>query len=158
MANPQSPAEPDLAAPRRAPRCLAGREEAASAPPAGRFGGGEAAGQARAGLLRPGWEEERRRGAGECPGRRGRGRLDSSRGGRREGWRAGCLPGPGTAGGTRLESCLSDLGWILRENPHHSHPGHFLTYLQIPFHFAQFLARSGIVQELTIFAVGLLSN
>lgn len=152
-------APPSLTSPPPARPALSSRlEEAANAPPAGLLGGGEAAGQARAGLPRPGWEEERRRGAGECPGRRGRGRLDSSRGGLAGGLAGRLPPGPRDCGRCaagvllvrpRLDSQREALAFSSRP---------FLICLQIPFHFAHSLARSGIMQELAIFAVRLFSN
>lgn len=102
---------------------LARPEEAASAPPAGLFGGGEAAGQARNGLpARPGWEAERPRGQVSAQVGAG-GAVWTARG--RAG-RAGAIHlRPGTAGGARLDSCWADSGWMRREKPQHSHPGHF---------------------------------
>ena len=117
---PPSLAEPPPARPALSGRQGGGCERAARGAPRRRGGGG--AGPSRAPTAGVGGGEAAQR--GECPGRRGRGRLDSSRG--REGRRAGGLPpGLGTSGGVRLESSLADLGWILGEKPRHSHPGHF---------------------------------
>lgn len=64
-ASPPSPAEPDRAAPGAPGTVWPGQRPAGRRQRAGRpRGSSEAAGQARAGLPQPGWEEERPRGAG----------------------------------------------------------------------------------------------
>lgn len=151
-------APPSLAEPPPARLALSGRqgggcERAARGAPQRRGGGG--AGPSQAPAARVGGGEAAQR--GECPGRRGRGRLDSSRGragraGRRAAFRARDF-GRRAAGvqldRLRLHSRREASGFSSRP---------FLTCLQIPFHLAHFLVRSGVMQELAIFAVRLLSN
>lgn len=90
---------------------------------------------------------------GERPGRRGRGRLDSSRGaGRASGWQP-----EGDCGGscTHLQPCLSG-GGVGVQCSALTRPS--LPCLLIPFHSAHFLAGSGVMQAFAIFAVCFLGN